>query len=73
MIGIYKIQSPVGKIYIGQSTDIKKRWEYYKRLACKKQPKLYNSLNKYGSDNHIFEVIEECNIDQLDEREIYWG
>jgi predicted GIY-YIG superfamily endonuclease len=25
--GIYKITSPSGKIYIGQSIDIEKRWE----------------------------------------------
>ena len=73
MIGIYKIISPVGKIYIGQSLDIYKRWEYYKRLACKKQPKVYNSLVKYGSKNHMFEILEECDEILLDEREIYWG
>ena len=36
-------------------------------------PKLYHSLKKYGYDNHTFEIIEECNAEQLDEREIYWG
>lgn len=30
--GIYKIISPTGKIYIGQSIDIEKRWKAYKRL-----------------------------------------
>ncbi len=35
--------------------------------------KLYHSLKNYGCDNHTFEVIEECNVEQLDEREIYWG
>ena len=24
-------------------------------------PKLYNSLSKYGSENHLYEVIEEYN------------
>jgi group I intron endonuclease len=74
MIGIYKILSPSNKIYIGQSTNIENRWKYfYKTLKCKSQPKLYNSLKKYGFEQHKFEIIEECLVEQLDEREIYWG
>ena len=48
MIGIYKITSPNNKVYIGQSVDIEKRLKRYKNLNCKKQSKIYNSLNKYG-------------------------
>ena len=73
-IGIYKITSPSGKIYIGQSVNIALRWNQYKLLhKTIMGPKLYNSLKKYGCDNHTFEIIEECNAEQLDEREIYWG
>ena len=73
MIGIYKITNPKGKIYIGQSINIEQRWnKNYKTLNCKTQTKLYNSLKKYDSENHIFEVIEECNTEQLLERETYW-
>ena len=50
MIGIYKIISPSGKIYIGQSRNIDKRFQQYKRLNCAKQPRLYNSFIKYGID-----------------------
>ena len=73
MIGIYKITNPNKRIYIGQSTNIEGRWIKYKQLSCKDQPSLYSSLKKYGPENHIFEIIEECNIEQLDEHEIYWG
>ena len=74
MIGIYKISSPSNKVYIGQSTNIENRWKYfYKTLRCKSQPKLYNSFLKYGFKQHKFEVIEECTVEQLNEREIYWG
>jgi len=72
-IGIYKITSPSGKIYIGQSTNIEDRWDYYKRITCKRQPKLYYSFKKYGVETHLFEIVEKCCIEQLDEREIYWG
>ena len=73
MIGIYKIINPKGKVYVGQTTNIKKREKTYSRLNCKKQPKLYNSLKKYGYENHTFEINEECTLEQLNEREIYWG
>ena len=72
MIGIYKITSPSGKIYIGQSLNIKYRFSYYKRNECKNQRRLYNSFLKYGVINHLFEIIEECEIDQLNKRELFW-
>jgi len=72
MIGIYKITNPKGKVYIGQSIDIEKRWYHYNKKDIKNQPLLNRSINKYGIKNHKFEVIEECNIEQLNEREIYW-
>jgi len=73
MIGIYKITNPNGKIYIGQSTNIEGRWIKYKQLSCKDQPSIYSSLKKYGPKNHIFEIIEECAVEDLDNKEIYWG
>ena len=72
MIGIYKIISPTDKIYIGQSTNIEKRLDNYRRLECKDQPIIYNSIKKYGWNYHQNEVIEECLVEQLDERELYW-
>lgn len=73
MVGIYKIINPKGKIYIGQSVDIEKRKYYYQTLHCKKQIMLYNSIKRYGWETHKFEIIEECFIENLDERENYWG
>jgi len=73
MIGIYKITSPSNKTYIGQSIDIENRKTQYIRLdkSCI-GPKLYNSLKKHGFKNHKFETIEECSLEQLNERETYW-
>lgn len=74
IIGIYKIISPSGKIYIGQSKNIlSNRLNHYINGNCSTQTKLYNSLKKYGFENHIFEIVEECSLEQLNEREIYWG
>lgn len=72
MIGIYKITNPKGRIYIGQSVDIKARLTQCKRLDCKNQSKLYNSLKKYGFKSHTFEVIHYCDIEELNELERYY-
>lgn len=73
MIGVYKITNPKGLVYVGSSKDVDTRWKWYKKLRCNSQTKLYNSLIKYGVDNHIFEVIEECDIEILLERELFYG
>lgn len=54
IIGIYKITSPSGKIYIGQSVDIHRRWLDYKRAKYNRSYKLYCSFKKHGVLNHIF-------------------
>jgi group I intron endonuclease len=72
MIGIYKITSPSRKVYIGQSKNLKKRFRYYKSFHCKNQIALYRSFLKYSVENHTFEIIEECTIELLNERERYW-
>ena len=73
-IGIYKITNPNGRIYIGQSINIEQTWQNrYKSLNCVKQTSIYNSLKKHGPENHIFEIVEECNREILNEREIFWG
>jgi group I intron endonuclease len=72
MVGIYKITNPKGEVYIGQSIDIKKRFNAYKKLRCKNQPKIYNSFVKYGVENHIFEILEELDVQSLNKRERFW-
>jgi group I intron endonuclease len=73
MIGIYKITNPKGKIYIGQSIDIENRFRQYSFISNSiKQIKLHNSFKKYGIENHLFEPIEECDVELLNERERYW-
>lgn len=70
MIGIYKITSPSNKVYIGQSIDVENRLKRYKYFVSKKQTRLYYSILKYGYDNHTYEVVEECKVEELNEREI---
>lgn len=73
MIGIYKITSPSSRIYIGQSINIKKRFASYKILSnCSGQRKLFRSLKKYGAKKHVFEVLTECSIAELNDLERYY-
>ena len=67
--GIYKITSPTGRIYIGQSINIQNRWIEYQRKKAKGQIKLNRSFLKHGIENHTFEIIELCPIEILNKRE----
>lgn len=55
--GIYKLTSPSGKCYIGQSIQIERRLRTYERLDCKNQTALYGALNKYGWENFTVEIL----------------
>lgn len=72
IIGIYKITSPSNRIYIGQSTNIKYRFSKYNGLSCKEQVRLYRSFLKYGVINHKFEILEECLMSELNDKERYY-
>ncbi|MBK7362782.1 MAG: hypothetical protein IPJ01_10840 [Micavibrio sp.] len=71
IVGIYKIMSPKGAVYIGLSTDVYYRiYSCYKKLRCKQQHKIYNSLIKYGVENHKFEIINIIENSNLSKSEI---
>jgi len=67
MVGIYKVTNPKGKVYIGQSWNLERRQGTYRRLECKNQMKMYNSISKYGWEAHKFEVIHELPQDTTQE------
>ena len=74
MTGIYKITINDYYIYIGQSVNIERRWsahlnELKQNKHCNK--KLQNVYNKYP-DSVKFQILEECDIDELDEREMFY-
>lgn len=69
LCGIYIIKSPTGKVYIGQSVNIKKRINYYKNNGAKEQPFLNNSFIKHGFENHVFDILIECERKKLNDYE----
>lgn len=75
--GIYKITNlEDGKCYVGQSNNIQQRWvQHVRRGVGADAPtnnKLYPILYSIGVENFTFELIEECEPSQLNEREKYY-
>lgn len=76
-IGIYGIKNIVNdKIYIGKTgMNFGDRWDSHKSLLRNNKHDnqyLQNAWNKYGSDSFEFIIVEECSIEELDDREKYW-
>lgn len=77
MIGIYKITNTKNqKVYIGKSIDIERRWKEHIRHSkdefSKEKPPIHRAINKYGVDAFEFQIIEECDIEILNNREVYY-
>ncbi len=72
--GIYKITNKINnKVYIGQSINIESRWVHHRNYNINHSHyALYQAFDKYGLENFIFEIIELCPQNQLNDREIYW-
>lgn len=75
--GIYKItRMKTGEIYIGKSTDIKKRWGEHCKTAYGvgtiAHSILHTTIKRDGIENFTFELLEEVPKDKLTEREKYW-
>ena len=75
MAYIYKITNNINqKVYIGQTIMAPmQRWQKHKSDARLNKPyPLYKAMNKYGINNFSFEILEEVDIEQLDEKERYY-
>ena len=67
IICIYKITNTItGDFYIGQTRDFHERQLQHKREP---QPKMRDDVEKYGWDAFIFEIVEECSVEELNDRE----
>ena len=69
---IYKITNKVnGKSYIGQTRyTIEFRWRQHQHK--KDNTNFHNAIHKYGIENFNIEILEECDIEDLNSREIFY-
>lgn len=74
MCYVYIITNSINnKQYIGKTTKtIEERFASHRHDSKFSKTVLYKAFKKYGIDNFIISVIEECDSDKLNEREIYW-
>jgi len=76
MIGIYKITNKInGKFYIGQSNNIKRRFQEHLIIKHQQNQSLKLAIKKYGKENFELSILEKmpnANREKLNEREVYY-
>ncbi len=72
--GIYLIRNTVdGKVYVGQSVHINRRWHEHKKCAkWGHKSHLYAAIRLYGAEAFVHELLEECPPEMFDAREAFW-
>ena len=72
--GIYMWTSPSGKSYIGQTVNLKKRYNSFLRFNKNYSgDKINNARKKYNNERDWeYKVLEYCDVNELDEREKYY-
>lgn len=72
---IYIIRNTINnKVYIGQ-TKVSIKLRFINHLSAARNGKDYvigKAIRKYGEENFYIELLEECTVEELNEREIYW-
>lgn len=75
-VGIYCFKSIIDdRIYIGSSKSLDvRRKQHLSELKCNRHrnPKFQSFYNKYGKESLVYQIIENCEIDNLIEREQYY-
>lgn len=72
---IYIIRNTINsKVYIGQ-TKVSLKLRFQNHLSAARNNKDYvigKAIRKYGEENFYIELLEECTIEELNDREKYW-
>lgn len=59
-----------GKKYVGQTTNLSRRPFFH--ISDTSKSLISEAVRKYGIENFSLEILEFCEIDKLNDREIYW-
>lgn len=69
--GVYIITNTINnKVYVGQAQDLYIRTKHH--ISDERNPLLKKAFKKYGLDKFTINVLEQCEIEKLDDREQYW-
>lgn len=72
MVGIYMFTNKIDhKSYIGQSRDIQRRYKEHKTKETENTV-FHDAIKYYGFDNFDFEILEECDVSELNDKEIFY-
>lgn len=75
MIGIYKItekENPT-MFYVGKSNDIERRFNEHKTKTYEQSRIPFDGyIKEKGINAFTYEILEECSIDELSQKEKYW-
>jgi len=73
---IYKIVNQItNQVYVGKtSKGINDRWNAHVYVATNRlsETYLHRSMRQYGLDNFEISILEECSLDNIDDRERHW-
>lgn len=71
--GIYMIINQLtGERYIGQSRNIIGRWWSHTAPNTKEYNRMHKDIKKQGRETFDFVILEECPIEELDEKEKFY-
>lgn len=78
-VGIYCFTNNINnKKYVGQSKQLERRYYLHLRDSLSKTKSendtslLHAAIRKYGIENFTYEILEECEIEELNDKEKYW-
>ena len=71
---IYIIRNTINnKVYIGQTkVSVEIRWKEHLRHASYGNQVINRAMKKHGTENFYIDVLEECDIKELDSKEIFY-
>lgn len=71
--GVYKVTNiESGKVYVGASTDVYKRWQQHSMKYKRWVSALNDDIQLLGVSKFTFQLLEECSAEDLDAREAHY-
>lgn len=71
---VYVIRNLINeKVYVGQTkSPVSRKAQHFCGARKGNDKPLYRSIRKHGEENFVFEILEECEDEVINEREQHW-